>query len=270
MGATTPEQKRLAAFQKAGDWAGMCDWFETLTPRQRGLHLTEWLQGLNKAQRWTRLLEITEAAIPQLEAKRGPRISLERILRAQALSRLDRPREAMEAHRENGDLGYPDGYKNAAQEALTLQDWPALERIAKLRLGPSPQDEEALAHQALAVARQDRFKEAEPLLRGATERTPGRADLWLQLGRILLMHRKDLAASEQAFDRCLALDPRHVEALNFRGAAWMSQARYAEARQDFLAAQALAPADPAIQANIQMADRYLEAHARAARKAPRK
>lgn len=270
MGATTPEQRRLATFQKGGDWSGMCDWFETLTPRQRGLLLTDWLQGLSKAQRWDRLLEVTTAAIAQVEPKGGAAISLERILRAQALSRLGRHREALEAHQENGALGFAEGYAYAAQEALTLQDWPALERIAKLRLGPSPQDEEALAHQALAVARQNRFEEAEPLLRAALERVADRPEIWLHLGRILLMHRKDLTAAEQAFDRCLALDPRHAEALNFRGAARMSQGRYEEARQDFLAAQTLAPQDAAIQANIQMADRYLEAHARAARKAPRK
>jgi len=157
----------LEALLKAKDWAGIADWFETVPPATRGAFFDLWLQSLNRSQRWERLARVCEALQPQLEAKTGPRLAPYRIYRAQALGHLGRHTEAAQAQAENGRLGLAEGFANACTEARLAQDWNQLLEHATELLTKQPDSIDGLAWKGEALARLDRFTEAEPLLREA-------------------------------------------------------------------------------------------------------
>ena len=124
--APDPALARLHELVKAGRWAEVCDLAETLDARKRGAILNDWLKALQRTGRWERLQEVSGAVLAQIEAKTGPRLSVYRLYRAQALSQLGDHAAAMAAHAQNGDLGYPDGTRNACAEARLVPDWAAL------------------------------------------------------------------------------------------------------------------------------------------------
>lgn len=250
-----PALIRMAELVKAERWAEACDLAETLDARRRGAVLNDWLKALQRAGRWDRLEEVAGAAITQVEAQTGPRLSIYRLYRAQALSQLGRHAEAMAAHAQNGELGYSDGTRNACAEARLVPDWAALEKDSDLLLARNPADGEALAWKGESLARRDRFPEAEPVLRAALAADPRQALAWSNLGRCL-NERKAWAEADEALDRALALDPREFEALFNRGRARFELKRYAASRDDFRAALALHPGDPALQENLRQAERY--------------
>jgi tetratricopeptide (TPR) repeat protein len=252
---TDPALARTAELVKAGRWAEACDLAETLDARRRGAVQNDWLKALQRAGRWERLLEVAGAMITQVEGKTGPRLSVYRLYRAQALSQLGRHAEALAAHAQNGELGYLDGTRNACAEARLVPDWAALERLADLLLAKNPADGEALAWKGESLARRDRFAEAEPVLRAALAADPKQALAWSNLGRCLNA-RKAWAEAGEALDRALALDPREFEALFNRGRARFELKRYAASRDDFRAALALHPGDPVLQENLHQAKRY--------------
>lgn len=245
----------MDALIKAKNWGGLADWFETVPPAVRGKYYEWWIQALNRSQRWERLLTVCEAVQPQLEANSGPRLATYRLYRAQALSQLGRHAEAALAHAENGRLGYPDGFPNACTEARLALDWNALLAYATELLASTPDQALGLAWKGEALARLDRFSEAEPLLREAIAKDPKIAYAWNNLGRCL-NEKKAWAEASEAFDRALALEPNQLEALFNRGRARFELKRYLESRDDFRAALALRPNDPVITGNLRQAERY--------------
>ncbi len=258
LGPAGPIDTRIQAFTQGKDWNGLADYFETLTPRERGQRLSGWMQALNRAQRWERLLELCNAVVPQEEAKQGPKLSPARLLRAQALSQLQRHPEALLAHAETGRLGWADGFPNACAEARYARDWAALQTSAEAILSKTPEDPKALAWRGEALAQQGHFAEAEPLLRTALAMDGSQPFGWSNLARCL-NERKVWAEAIEACDKALALDPRFLEARFNRGRACFEQARYLEAWNDFQAALTLLPDDPVLLENLKQAQRYLDA-----------
>ncbi|WP_243383503.1 tetratricopeptide repeat protein [Geothrix alkalitolerans] len=254
-GLAMPMPASAEALYKAGDWAGLADWFETVPPATRGAHYETWIQALQRSRRWERLVTVCEALQPQLEAKSGPRLGIYRLYRAQALSQLGRHAEAAAAHAENGRLGYPDGFSNACTEARLSQDWSSLLAYATELLARRPDQALGLAWKGEALARLDRFPEAEPILREALVKDPKIAYAWNNLGRCL-NERKAWGEACEALDRALALDPGQLEALFNRGRARFELKLYKESRDDFRAALALRPNDPVIAENLRQAERY--------------
>lgn len=254
-GLAMPMPAPAEALYKAGDWAGLADWFETVSPATRGAHYEMWIRALQRSQRWERLVTVCEALQPQLEVKSSPRLGTYRLYRAQALSQLRRHAEAALAHAENGRLGYPDGFPNACAEARLALDWSSLLAYATELLARTPDQALGLAWKGEALARLDRFPEAEPLLREAVAKDPKIAYAWNNLGRCL-NEKKAWAEACEAFDRALALEPGQLEALFNRGRCRFELKRYQESRDDFRSALALRPDDPVITENLRQAERY--------------
>lgn len=250
-----PIQSQMETLTRAGRWSEACDFVETLSARDRGRVLGDWLKALQRAGRWQRLSDVCDAVLTQTEAKTGPKLSTTRLYRALALSRLGLHAEALAAHALNGELGYLDGTRSACSEARLVPDWPSLERLSDLLLAKNPSDGEALAWKGEALARQDRFAEAESVLRAALAANPKQALAWSNLGRCL-NERKAWAEAKEALDRALTLAPGQLEALFNRGRTLFELKRYAESRDDFRAALALRPGDPVLTENLRQAERY--------------
>ena len=245
----------MDALIKTKDWAGLADWFETVPPATRGKYYEWWIQSLNRSQRWDRLLVVCEALQSQLEAKSGPRLGTYRLYRAQALSHLGRHAEAARAHAENGRMGFSDGFPNACAEARLAQDWNGLLAFSEELLQQHPQNAFGLTWKGEALARMDRFADAEPLLRSAVERDPKNASAWNNLGRCF-NGRQAWTEATAAFDKALALEPTQLEALFNRGRARFELKHYKESRDDFRAALALQPGNPILIENLRQAERY--------------
>ena len=257
---------KMEALQKAQQWGALCDFFETLSPKQRGENLDAWLQSLQRAERWSRLAEVCDAVIPQLESKSGPRLGIARLERAQALSALNRHAEAEAAHEENGKLGYPDGYANACIEARNGQDWEGLQRNATALVGLNAKNFQALAWQGEALARQKKFVEAEPLLRLALQGDASQSMAWNNLGRCLVA-KQAWAEAVQALDTALKLDPNSWEAHYNRGLATFQLGHYEAAVSDLKAAAAAQPGDSQVQKDLASAQSYVHSSVRATRRA---
>ncbi len=262
---TNPVDKEVLGFYQVKDWSGLADHFESLGPKDRGRLLYLWFQSLHHAQRWERLLAVCDAVIPQLESKSGPYRSDARSLRALALSRLGRHAEAMAAHAENGRLGFPAGFENACSEAQTLQDWISLAVYAEVLSKTRPGLGLSLKGEALSM--QLKFKEAEPVLLEAVQRDGHTAMAWADLA-CCRVERQAYAEAIQAADRALALESGNVEALYNRGRARFGLKQYRPGREDLASALATGRADTSMTQNLrqylQIADRYLAAHPKAA------
>ena len=245
----------LQALDQAKNWTGMADWFEAQSPQVRGQYYELWLRAMAHAGRWDRLLAVCEAIQPQAEAKTGPRLATYRLYRAEALSHLGRHAEAAAAQAENGRLGYPDGLPNACVEARLGADWNGLLAYASEILATQPKNAQAQAWKGEALARLDRFAEAEPILQAAVQADPSLAMAWNNLGRCL-NHRQDWTDALTALDHALTLDPKEFEAQFNRGRCLFELKRYADSANDFRAALAQRPNDPVLQANLHQAERY--------------
>ncbi|HXC16792.1 MAG TPA: tetratricopeptide repeat protein [Holophagaceae bacterium] len=258
--------EKIETLQKAQQWGALSDYFETLTAKERGANLAAWLQALQRAERWPRLLEICDAVIPQLEAKSGPKLTIPRLERAQALSALNRHAEAEAAHEQNGKLGYSDGFINACVEARNAQDWPGLERCAQELLTDKHDNYQALAWKGEAVARQGRYEEAEPLLRQSIEGDPQQALAWNNLGRCLNA-KHAWAEAITCLDKAIALDPSEWEARYNRGLAQFQLGHYNESINDLKAASLANPGDPQIRKDLASAESYVHGGAKGSRHA---
>lgn len=265
---TNPGDRQVAALLKAKDWGGLAAYLEQLPPADRERHRGLQLEALRRTEQWPKLLERCEAALPRLEANTGPKLGLERLLRAQALSRLNRHREAAEAHLENGKLGFPPGFENACAEAQAIGDWKFLEGAAQALAAQKPGP--GLSYQGEALCKQLRFSEAEPLLEQAVTQPGHTAMAWADLAACRVA-RNAFPEALDAATRALAMEPANLEALYNRGRAHFGLQQYAEGRADFAAALATGKADPSLAANIQQsieaADRYLAYQQRKAEKA---
>lgn len=251
--------KRIAELERAEQWPELADYFESLDANQRGVHLSDWLRAMNKAQRWERLLHVCELVLPQMEGK--PKLALPwtlaRNYRAHALSGLARHAEAAAAYEQNWtDLKDRSNLRNACIECRMAPDWPRLERCSGVLLETEPQDAEALAWKGEALARQDRFDEAQPILKQSLGLDPTQAMPWSNLGRCL-NEKKAWTEAKEALDHAVQLDPTLMEAHYNRGRCDFELKRYAESVEDFKAALALNPKDPVLQENLHQAERYL-------------
>ena len=252
---------KIAAMEKAQQWGPLADFIETLSPKQRGAHLDSWLKALQKTGRWPRLLEICDAVLPQLEGAKGPQLSIARLERAQALSGLGRHGEAELAHEENGKLGYPPGFVNACVEARNAQDWTGLERCAGELLASAPTHVQALAWKGEALARQERYAEAEPLLRQALQADPSQEMAWNNLGRCLNA-KQAFGEAAEALDHAVTLDPNEWEARYNRGLAEFRLGRYEASLRDLKAASALNPSDPSVRKDLAEVEAYVHPSAK--------
>ena len=247
-----PLMERIQALKAAKDWAGLADWFETLTPKQRGTYLMDWEQALSRAGRWERLDEVCSAVLSQLEAKTGPRPSQERTYRAQALFQMGLFAEAMEAHALNAKMtGYASDFVAACWSAERLGNWKALETQADAFLARHPAKGDALAYRGEALTRQQRFAEAEPLLRKALEADQALVFAWTNLS-CCLNETERYQEAKDAADHALGRDPAYLEALSNRARAFVGLKLYKEARVDYAALLASPATDPAIRANAQL------------------
>lgn len=251
-------QAQAEALEKAQKWNALADFFESLSPKERGLFLTYWLKSLQKAQRWERMLEVCDAAIPQIEGKTGPRMGLERSLRANALSHLGRHAEALAAHQENGKLGSSASYRSACSEARLVPDWTREQACADALLALKPGDAEALAWKGEALAQQKLFKEAEPVLREAIKGDPKQPLAWSNLGRCL-NERAAWPEALETLNQALALDPALPEAHYNRGRTNFELKHFQLSVEDFRVAFASNPEDPELKENLHQAERYLKA-----------
>lgn len=251
-------QAKGEALEKAQKWDDLADFFESLNPVTRGQFLTFWLKSLQRAQRWSRMLEVCDAAIPQLEAKSGPRAGLERLLRANALSHLGRHTEALAAHKQNGKLGSLASYRSACSEARLVPDWISEQSCADALLVLKSGDAEALAWKGEALAQQKNFKDAEPVLREAIKGDPAQPFAWSNLGRCL-NERLALPEALEALNRALALEPALPEAHYNRGRTHFELKHFQASAEDFRIALATNPDDPVLKENLRQAERYLKA-----------
>ncbi|HET6330305.1 MAG TPA: tetratricopeptide repeat protein [Holophagaceae bacterium] len=257
---------KIEALQKAQQWGALSDYFETLTPKERGANLSAWLQALQRAERWPRLLEVCDAVIPQLEAQSGPKLTIPRLERAQALSALNRHAEAEAAHEQNGKLGYADGFINACVEARNTQDWPGLERCSQQLLSIKHDNYQSLAWKGEAIARQGRYEEAEPFLHQAVEGDPQQALAWNNLGRCLNA-KHAWAEAVTYLDKAVALDPAEWEARYNRGLAQFQLGHYEDSLKDLKAASLANPGDPQIRKDLASAESYVHGGAKPSRHA---
>lgn len=256
----TPQaiQAKAEALAKAQKWDDLADYLESLNPRDRGVFLTFWLKALQRAKRWERLLEVCEAAIPQLEIRSGPKLGLERVLRASALSHLGRHGEALAAHQENGRLGSLESYRSACSEARLIPNWTGEESCADALLALKPGDPEGLAWKGESLGQQKRFLEAEPILRQAIQGDPKQAIAWSNLGRCL-NERKAWDEAMEALNHSLALDPALPQAHYNRGRTNFELKQFKASAEDFRSALAWNPDDPDLKENLRQAERYLKA-----------
>ena len=259
----TPQalQAKAEALEKAQKWEELADFFESMNPKERGLFLTFWLKSLQKAKRWDRMLEVCNTAIPQIEGKEGPKLGLERMLRANALSHLGRHLDALRAHQENGKLGSQASYRSACSEARLIPDWTTEESCADALLALKPGDAEGLAWKGESLAQLKRFQEAEPILRQALQGDPKQPFAWSNLGRCL-NERKAWTEAMDALNQSLALDPALPEAHYNRGRTAFELKQFKTSADDFRAALASNPEDPDLKENLRQAERYWKAERR--------
>jgi tetratricopeptide (TPR) repeat protein len=257
----TPDalRQRLSLLYQQKKWDELADVFESLTPVQRGSYLASWLEILERSGRWDRLLQVCDAVLPQLDAVRQE----EQILTLQkkrltAFTKLDRRSEALTLCELLGDKGDPFYFVLGTDQARLTRDFVSMERLALKWAAKKPGDPLVPGVLGEALARQERFGEAEPQLQKAVTLNPKDADSWCNLGRCF-NDRKAWQAAETVLNRALELDPKHLEARYNRGRTLFELKRYREAVDDFQAALALAPADATLAENLRQAQRYLAA-----------
>jgi tetratricopeptide (TPR) repeat protein len=259
---TSSAIQHMAELQKAGKWAELADAFEALPPPERAPHLGAWLEALNRSKRWTRMVEVCEAAEPQFVGKPAYLDLLKR--KVGALVKLERHLEAARCCERIGDGGEAYYYIQALDLARQANDWPVMSEIASKLLAARPKDPIGLAVKGEALARMERFSEAEPFLQDAVVANP--KDPWVLVNlACCLNERKAWSEALAACDRALALDPKVVPARINRGRACFQLARYQEAKEDYEAALVELPGNPMLQENLRQATRYLEAQKRGAK-----
>jgi hypothetical protein len=259
----------LDRLRKAGDWAGVARYIETLPPPVQATLFATYIGALERGGDPERMLEACTKKIPALDGPRGPSFSVARVGRAKALTRLKRHREAVADYLVLGSLGWVDGDANALAEAHQAEDPGFLIATAEVVLARRPGDPEATMRKGEALARQGRFAEAEPFLLVAVEKFPDRA-----------APRADLAACQhergavpEAFEtatKAVALDGKLLEARYNRIRAAVVLQRYAEAKADLEVALTLQPIEPLatnLRILLEQTDKYLEGQARKAAKA---
>ncbi len=248
---------RLQVLAAAKDWAGSADLIESLPAPARVEFAFTRLECLAKASQWERLLAVTEELARSWQ---GPSRSFLVRFRGVALSRLGRHREALDGYREAGKGGDVTAWLGAADAATALADWKALLECAEALVDRYPTNGTYLGVRGEALAKLGRYAEAEPALDEAVHLEPKRAMSWADLA-CCMNERAAYAEAFEAADKAVALNPRLIEGWCNRGRASIGLKHYKQGRDDYAAALALGPKDPALVRNLKMnieaADKYL-------------
>jgi predicted Zn-dependent protease len=107
---------------------------------------------------------------------------------------------------DDSEEGAPEALLRAGRQALSADDAPGAERIARQALGQFPQDHHAMELMVLALMDQDRGTEALPYARRMVQKRSRRVPYRLLLGDLLLMVGDDGAARAE-WQKALALSP---------------------------------------------------------------
>lgn len=95
------------------------------------------------------------------------------------------------------------------------------------------------------------YQLAAESFRSATEKHPGDAKAWIGLATAYdQLHRFDLA--DRAYAEAIRFTGETVEILNDQGYSYMLRGEYAQAQKTLETAEAKDPADPYVQANMQL------------------
>jgi Flp pilus assembly protein TadD len=101
--------------------------------------------------------------------------------------------------------------------------------------------------------RSNNFGLAEKSFQSAVEKHPNDADAWVGLAASYdRLHRFDLA--DRAYTQAERIVGRTVELLNDEGFSYMLRGDYARAQKLLMLAKAKDPANPYVQANLQLLD----------------
>lgn len=163
-----------------------------------------------------------------------------------------------------GHPGLPGAAPRPQRQMITTA--PALIALRSAMWG---QFTEEAAYEAAfdALLRAQDSASAVKLAIGGTAKYPMSAELWTDLGSALVTHEQGnfSPTAAFAFDRALAIAPRHPAPRFFRGLAHVQAGDFAEARVDWAAALALTPSGaryrPAIAARLAVLDRLIAAMA---------
>lgn len=251
------EDAKVQSLTKAKDWAGLADFIESLSPKERGRFLIQWMSSLHRAGRNDRTIQVCVAVLSQLKDPKDPQVALALEFKARSLGSLGQSTNAALAWETLGMLpGKEINLDNAVVEARNARDWKIMARVAQARGERSP-EAKSLADGWLgeALARQNRFQEAEPLLRAALQAQPKQPFAWANLARVL----NEKKAFEEAFDasgQAITLDSKLMEAYFNRGRAAFELKRYPQAVDDFRVALILFPGDQTLIENLRQAERY--------------
>ena len=131
---------------------------------------------------------------------------------------------------------------------------PSGEPVAPLSkpglLGDDPNDDVQLGKKYF---RSNNFGLAEKSFQSAVEKHPNDADAWVGLAASYdRLHRFDLA--DRAYTQAERIVGRTVELLNDEGFSYMLRGDYARAQKLLMLAKAKDPANPYVQANLQLLD----------------
>ena len=258
-------EKQILELRVKKDWAGIRDLIDSLPPGEREKWLTTQLEMLNRLQEWERLIPVADETLALMEKTTGPRSSLLRLLRANALAKAGRHVEASKAHLEHAVLGWRPGFRSACEEARTASDLPLFLASAEAGLALFPGDLDLLGLKGEAQTKLTHFQEGAVTLAEVASKGSIDASVWLNLSCC----QNELAAyqdAETSANQAIKLEPKNLGGYYNRARARLGLKRYAESREDFAAALALEPQSQALRENIQFnitgIDRLLAAPAK--------
>ncbi|HJV22504.1 MAG TPA: tetratricopeptide repeat protein, partial [Holophagaceae bacterium] len=216
-----------------------------------------WIEALGKARRWERLLEVSTAVLPQLEKIPAQKDFVE-VLRkeqVQALGHLGRHHDAALMGEALGDKGVDYGYRAALQEARDAQDWELMAKVAGKLVAKYPKDGPALADEGEALARLERWSEAEPVLAQTVALNPKDFFAWSNLG-LCRLQRGAWEEAAGALDQAIALNPHTPEPFANRGRARFELKQYQGSVEDYRLALGMMPGNALLAQNLAQAERY--------------
>lgn len=127
-----------------------------------------------------------------------------------------------------------------AAQLLLQEDYAGAEPLLRSALARAPGRPSILGNLAAALIGQENYTEARGLAEQAVAADPKNAEAWLNLGRCLEAD-KDFPAALQAYDRALAIKPDFADAWCSWGNLHMAQRRFDEAFAAYERATALKP-----------------------------
>lgn len=215
-------------------------------------------EALRTSGQWVKLLTLTDTQLADPKLKPEVKV-IYYVRRIQALRKLNRLPEAVDAHFPPADLNRPDFLTEALNLARTSNDWVLLEQTADKVLSRQPAHADAMAWKAESMVLQGKMAESEPFLIKAVALKPKQVTLWANLAACRQMRGASAEALEAA-DRAIALDALCMEAHRNRAAALMGLNRYEEAQAALTQALVVAQ-DPAQRADLEdlkaRTERYL-------------